>query len=203
MRTVVTGLILFVLAVALIGCEGSGTRTPRPSPSLIILDFSPQPSSTTGASPSPGAQEGGWPVGWDAAFCAVLVQVVDAQQLLVDVERALDEGANGDARLLADELIVSASGATDAIAALPEWSDATATVIAMAGLMDLGERAGAEYHAWFASGRKAALRRARDLRLKNGSQVPGANAELVDLADAGLICQELPLVVEAPEQPGR
>jgi hypothetical protein len=198
MRTVVTGLVLFVLAVALIGCEGTGARTPRPSPSLTILDFSPQPSGTTGASPSPGAQVGGWPVGWDGAFCAMFMQAVDAQQLLVDVERALDEGANRDARLLADELIVSAGGATDAIAALPEWPDATATVIAVAGLMDLGERAGTEYHAWFANGRQAALRRARDLRLENGSQVPGANAGLDDLADAGLTCQELPLVLEAP-----
>lgn len=198
MRSVTTGLILLVLAAALIGCESTGTRTPRPSPSLIILDFSPQPSATTDVSPSPGAQVGAWPAGWDASFCAMFVQAVDAQQLVVDVERALDEGARRDARLLADELIVSASGATDAIAALPEWSDATATVIAIAGLMDLGERAGAEYHAWFANGRKAALRRARVLRAENGTQVPGANAGLARLADAGLVCQDLPLVLEAP-----
>jgi hypothetical protein len=198
MRTVITGLILVTLAAALVGCEGSGTRTPRPSPSLIILDFSPQPSGTANASPSPCTSQGGWPIGWDGSFCAMFVQVVDAQQLLVDVERALDEGANRDARLLADELIGSASGAMDSITALAEWSDATATVIAIAGLMDLGERAGTEYHAWFANGKKAALRRARDLRKENGTLVPGANAGLADLADAGLSCQELPLVLEAP-----
>ena len=198
MRSVVTGLILLSLAAALLACEGTGTRTPRPSPSLIILDFSPRPSGTAGASVSPGPQQGGWPVGWDASFCAMFAQALDAQQLLVDVERALDEGDNRDARLLADELIVSANGAADSIAALPQWSGAGATVIAIAGLMDLGERAGAEYHAWFANGRKAALRRARDLRIENGTLVPDVNTSLARLANSGLACQDLPLVLEAP-----
>ena len=197
MRSVVTGLILLVLAAALIACEGTGTRTPRPSPSLIILDFSPRPSGTTGASASP-APQGGWPIGWDAGFCAMFAQAVDAQQLVVDVERAIDEGDNHDARLLADELIVSANGAVDAISTLPEWNGANATVIAIAGLMDLGERSGAEYHAWFANGRKAALRRARDLRTENGTLVPDVNTSLARLADSGLACQDLPLVLEAP-----
>ncbi len=198
MRSVVAGLILLTLAAAIVGCEGSGTRTPRPSPSLIILDFSPRPSGSAGASASPGPQQGGWPVGWDVAFCGMFTQAVDAQQLLVDVERALDEGNNRDARLLADELIATANGAVDSVNALPSWSDATATVVAIAGLMDLGERAGAEYHAWFANGKKAALRRARDLRLENGDQVAGANSGLADLADAGLSCSDLPLLLEAP-----
>jgi hypothetical protein len=197
MRSVVTGLILVALVVSVAACD-SAARTPRPSQSLIILSFSPQPSQTSGSSPSPGTSQGGWPLGWDAGFCAMFVQAVDAQQLLVDVERALDEGANRDARLLADELILSSSAAVDAIAALPDWSGATATVIAIAGLMDLGERAGTEYHAWFANGRKAALRRARDLRLENGTLVLGANDGLADLANAGLTCQDVQLVLEAP-----
>jgi hypothetical protein len=71
-------------------------------------------------------------------------------------------------------------------------------VVAIAGLMDLGERAGTEYHAWFANGKKAALRRARALRLENGAQVPGANAGLARLANAGLTCPDVPLVLEAP-----
>jgi hypothetical protein len=128
----------------------------------------------------------------------MFVQAVDAQQLLVDVERALDEGANRDARLLADELIQSASAGVDAVAGMPTWADATATVVAIAGLMDLGKRAGTEYHAWFANDKKAALRRARVLRLENGAQVPAANDGLADLADAGLACQDVPLVLEAP-----
>jgi hypothetical protein len=198
MRSVVTGLILFTLTVVVVGCDGSGTRTPRPSPSLIILDFSPRPSGTAGASLSPGPGQGDWPAGWDASFCGMFAQAVDAQQLVVDVERALAEGDNHDARLLADELVQSANTAVSAIAALPSWSDATATVVAIAGLMDLGKRAGIEYQAWFADGKKAALRRARDLRIENGAQVPGANEGLANLAAAGLSCQDLPLVLEAP-----
>lgn len=197
MRSVVTGLILVALVASVAACE-SASRTPRPSQSLIVLEFTPRPSGTISASASPGTSQGGWPLGWDASFCDMFVQAVDAQQLLVDVERALDEGANRDARLLADELIQSASTAADAIAVLPEWSGATATLIAIAGLMDLGERAGAEYHAWFANGRKAALRRARVLRSENGTQVPGANESLADLGGAGLTCQDMPLVLEAP-----
>jgi hypothetical protein len=197
MRSVVTGLVLVALLATIAACEGA-QRTPRPSPSLITLDFTPQPSGSSSATESPGNAQGGWPLGWDASFCAMFVQAVDAQQLLVDVERALDEGANRDARLLADELIVSAGGATDAIAALPEWSDATATVVAIAGLMDLGERAGEEYHAWFANGKRAALRRARDLRQENGTQVPAANEGLAEVAGAGLACPDWPLVLEAP-----
>jgi hypothetical protein len=198
MRSAVCGLILLSLAATVVGCDGSGTRTPRPSPSLIILDFSPQPSGTADASASPGAQQGGWPIGWDVSFCAMFAGAVDAQQLLVDVERALEEGANRDARLLADELIQSADGTVESINALPEWPDATATLVAIAGLMDLGERAGAEYHAWFANRKTAALRRARDLRRENGTQVPGANEGLAELAGAGLSCPDLPLVLEAP-----
>ena len=197
MRSVVTGLVLVALVAGVAACDAPA-RSPRPSASLIVLDFTPPPSATNGASASPGTSQGGWPLGWDASFCAMFVQAVDAQQLLVDVERALDEGANRDARLLADELIQSASAATDAIAGLPDWSDGAATVIAIAGLMDLGERAGAEYHAWFANGRKAALRRARDLRSENGSQVTAANNGLADLADAGLACLDVPLILEAP-----
>jgi hypothetical protein len=198
MRSVVTGLILLALVASVVGCDGPGTRTPRPSPSLILLDFSPRPSGTAGASLSPGPGQGGWPVGWDVSFCGMFAQAVDAQQLIVDIERALAEGDNHDARLLADELVQSADAAESAITALPSWSEATGTLVAIAGLMDLGKRAGTEYHAWFKDSKKAALRRARELRLENGSQVPGANTGLANLADAGLACQDLPLVLEAP-----
>ena|SRR5687767_6240661 len=125
MRSVVTGLVLVALLASVTACDAPA-RSPRPSSSLVVLDFTPPPSATSSASASPGTSQGGWPLGWDASFCAVFAQAVDAQQLLVDVERALDEGANRDARLLADELIQSAGAATDAIAVLPDWSGATA-----------------------------------------------------------------------------
>jgi hypothetical protein len=64
--------------------------------------------------------------------------------------------------------------------------------------MDLGARAGTEYHSYFADGKRAALRRARDLRSQNGSQVPTVNTQLATLADLGLSCAGTPLVLEAP-----
>lgn len=196
-RSILIGLALVALVTGALACDAP-VGTPRPSPSLIDLPSTPVPSLASGAPQTPGASFGSWPLGWDVAFCAMFRQAVDAQQLVVDVERALAEGANRDARLLAGELVVSARAGVDAIAALPEWSGATATVVAIAGLMDLGERAGTEYQAWFANRRPAALRRARDLRLENGTQVPGANAGLALLADAGLTCPDVPLVLEAP-----
>ena len=129
----------------------------------------------------------------------MFVKAVDAQQLLVDVELDIQDGNNHDARLLADELTQSANSATDLVGTLPEWPDADLAVGAMAGLMDLGSRAGAEYHAWFADGKRAALGRARDLRNQNGGQVPEANTDLAALAGKGLTCQDTPLVLEAPE----
>jgi hypothetical protein len=191
------GLALVALVAGALACDAPA-GTPRPSPSLIDLPFTPSPTHTNGAPASPGASFGSWPPGWDTSFCDMFLKAIDAQQLLVDVERALADGDNRDARLLAGELIVSAGAGADAIAALPEWSGATATVVAIAGLMDLGERAGAEYQSWFANGKKAALRRARDLRIENGTQVPGANQGLAGLAAAGVACPDVPLVLEAP-----
>jgi hypothetical protein len=129
----------------------------------------------------------------------MLAMAVDAQQLLVDVQRDIDDGKRHDARLLADELTQVAHEATDLIGALPEWPDGQPAVVAIAGLMDLGARAGAEYHAWFANRKQAALRHARQLRTENGGQVPEANADLAELAAAGLGCGDTPLELEAPD----
>lgn len=125
-------------------------------------------------------------------------QAVIAQQLLVDVERAIAEGNNHDARLLADELTQTATDTTELIGGLVEWPPAQDAVTGMASLMDLGARAGPEYHSWFADGKRAALRRARALRTENGGQVPITNTELATLADVGLTCTDTPLVLEAP-----
>jgi hypothetical protein len=197
-RLAVLGLSFVCLAAGLLAC-GSATRTPRPSPSLIVLDFSPRPSTTAGPSPAPRPSVATWPLGWDESFCTMFAQAIDAQQLLVDVQLDIQDGNNHDARLLADELINSAKGATASIATLPAWTDAQSTVTAIGGLMDLGSRAASEYHAWFADGKAAALRRARDLRTQDGGQVPDVNTDLAALAAKGLACQDTPLVLEAPK----
>lgn len=174
----------------------SPAHTPRPSPSLIVLDFTPRPSQTAVLSPTPGPSLATWPLGWDESFCTMFSQALDAQQLLVDVQLDIQDGNNHDARLLADELVAAADGASAAITALPEWPDAQSAVGAVGGLMNLAVQSGAEYQSWFADGKQAALRRARDLRNQNGAQVAEANTLLAALAHKGLTCADTQLVLE-------
>lgn len=197
-RIAALGLAFVCLTAGLLACD-SPAKTPRPSSSLIVLQFTPQPSRSSGPTASPGASHAPWPTGWDASFCATFSQAVDAQQLLVDVQLDIDDGKNHDARLLTDELIQSAGAATDAIAAMPDWAGGQPVVVGIAGLMDLASRAGTEYHAWFAKGKRAALERATNLRLENGGQVTAVNGDLADLAGMGLSCGAIPLELEAPE----
>jgi hypothetical protein len=196
-RSVAIGLILVTLLAGVLACD-EPARTPRPSPSLIIVPFSPQPSQSNGPTPTRGASLATWPLGWDISFCSMFEQAVIAQQLLVDVERAMAEGDNHDARLLAEELVQTANDTIDLTEQLIAWPPAQGAVADIAGLMDLGVRAGTEYHSWFANDKRAALRRARDLRTQNGEQVPTTNDDLADLADGGLTCTGTPLVLEAP-----
>lgn len=128
----------------------------------------------------------------------MFTQAVDAQQLLVDVQLDIQDGRSDEAKVLADELTQTANSARDASGTITDWSDGNATVVAIVGLMDLASRAGIEYQSWFADGKQAALRRAKDLRLQNGAQVPDANSDLAALADKGISCQDTPLVLEAP-----
>lgn len=128
----------------------------------------------------------------------MFTQAADAQQLLVDVQLDIDDGNNHNARLLADELTQTANATTDQIGTLANWADAQATVVAIAGLMDLGSRAALSYHSWFADGKRAALRQAKSLRSANGDQVPDANTDLAALASLGLTCPGTQLSLEAP-----
>ncbi len=198
-RLAALGLALLCLGFGALACD-SPAKTPRPSPSLITLQFTPQPSKSSSPSPSATARPsvGGWPLGWDEDFCAMFVHAVDAQQLLVDVQLDIRDGNNKDAKALAAELVQAANAAHDAAGAIPNWSDGFTTLVAVADLMDLAARAGTEYQAWFANGKDAALRRAKDLRSQNGAAVPQANTDLTALAGKGITCQDTPLVLEAP-----
>jgi hypothetical protein len=192
------GVVLACLGLiaAATGCAAP-VGTPRPSPSLIVLDFTPPPSAstaTTTATPIAAV----WPVGWDIDFCAMFNEAVIAQQLVVDIERALDEGNRHDARLLADELIATANNATELLVALPAWPEADETGTAIAALMDLATQTGNEYHDYFTNDKRAALRRARDLRRQDADQVPPTNEQLGALAELGLACPGTDLLLESP-----
>jgi hypothetical protein len=192
--------VLPVLIAVLAACEGS-TGSPRPSPSLIDLEFTPQPTTTptvtASAAPSATAQPG-WPTGWDASFCAMFEQAAISQELLVDVERALDERETRDARGLARELNATALATTALIEGIPAWEDGQPAVTSIAALMDLGARAGTEYDAYLTDDTRAALRRARNLGRENRAEVQNANDELSQLGQAGLVCTGVTLTLESP-----
>ena len=137
------------------------------------------------------------PVGWDNAFCAIFADAVVAQELVIDVERALEEEALRDARLLARDLRDTTAEATTLLAGLPDWEPGARATLEIATLIDLGGRAGAEYGAYFGEDLRA-LRRARNLRREIANQTPGANESLAGLAELGIICEGLPLVLERP-----
>jgi len=196
-RLTVAALACLALLLAAVACD-TPAGTPRPSPSLIVLQFTPQPSRSASPTSSAAATFASWPIGWDVAFCEMFSDAIIAQQLIVDVERALDEDNRHDARLLADELTLTATHVTELLAELPDWSTAADADAGIATLMDLGARAGREYHDYFANDKRAALRRARHLRRQNADQVPPINDELEALADRGLACPGANLVLESP-----
>jgi hypothetical protein len=189
------------MGAALVAACTDATGTPRPSPSLIELDFTPQPTATVSAtgSTSPSAPPSpAWPEGWDVAFCAMLTDAVIAQELVVDIERAIDEEAMRDARGLARELSVTAAAASGAIGAIPAWDDDDELLGQIEALMALNVPMGEEYETYLRDDARGALRRARNLRRDNGQAVPEINTGLEALAGAGLSCVDAPMVLESP-----
>ncbi len=186
-------------AIVVVACaEPAGTA--RPSTSLIPLDFTPQPTISPAPVPtgSPGPTMLRWPAGWDVAFCAMLGEAVIAQELVVDVERAMDEGANRDARQLARELGETALGAATLLEALPDWDGGQDALLELGALLDLDSRAGPEYESYLVDGKRGALRRARDLRREIETSVPRANEQLDLLTEMGMSCPDTTLVLESP-----
>lgn len=187
-----------IIAIAAACDEPSGT--PRPSPSLIELDFTPLPTitagTTAGASAAPTLVRR--PTGWDTAFCELATDAVVAQELLVDIERAMDEDALRDARLLANELTLVAGHASELVPTIPDWPPGEDALRSIAVLMDLDEQAAAEYTTYFENGRRRVLRRARALREDAALEVPGANEELQRLAEIGVLCPGITLELESP-----
>ena len=186
-----------VVAIAMIGCDEPRSSL-RPSASLLEVEFTPQasrePGSTFEATEAPTFLS--LPVGWDNAFCAVFADVVVAQELVIDIERALDEENVRDARGLARDLRDIAADATTLLADLPDWDPGAAATLEVAALIDLGGRTGAEYGAFFTDETRNALRRARNLRREMGDATPAANGEFAALADLGITCQGIPLRLE-------
>ena len=95
-------LALIAVAVGGIAACDEARSTLRPSASLLEVQFTPQPTRTSSARPTDEPTEDptfvSLPVGWDDAFCAVLSGAVISQELIIDIERALEEENFRDAR---------------------------------------------------------------------------------------------------------
>lgn len=191
--------VLVVLAALVAGACDEPRSSARPSASLLEVEFTPQPTRTSGSSEEPTEAPTflSLPIGWDNAFCSVFADAVVAQELVIDVERALAEEDFRDARGLARDLRDITADATTLLADLPDWEPAAAATSEITNLIDLGARAGTEYGAYFADDARA-LRRARNLRREILDGTPAANEALAELASLGIVCEGQPLVLEQP-----
>ena len=190
---------IVVLGTVVVACGGT-SGSPRPSPSLITLDFTPRPSvslpsvaPTRTAAPSTLAS---WPVGWDVTFCTDFADVTVAHELVIDIERAIADDNRTDAQGLANELAQTAPIAASEITRMKDWVPATDLKTGLSALLDLDTQAAAAYQSYFNDGVKAALKQARQLRNQVGKQVPSANDQLQQLTDLGLSCPGRDLKLE-------
>ena len=117
---------------------------------------------------------------------------------MVDIKRAMDEGADRDARLLARELNQTATNGATLLDAVPDWVVGQAVLTEIGTLLDLDARAGNAYESFLTDAVRADLRRARDLRTEIATRVPAANRQLELLAGMGMSCPAGPLVLESP-----
>jgi len=195
-RLALAGVLVLLVSIVAGACD-SPRSSLRPSASLLDVEFTPQPTRTSESSEEPTEAPTfvSLPVGWDNAFCSVFADAVVAQELVIDVERALEEENFRDARGLARDLRDITADATALLADLPEWEPAAQATLEIATLIDLGGRAGTEYGAYFADDARA-LRRARNLRREMLDGTPAANEALAELADLGIVCEGQPLVLE-------
>ncbi|HUR16239.1 MAG TPA: hypothetical protein VMZ33_03040 [Candidatus Limnocylindrales bacterium] len=197
MRRVAVLALMVVLSAA--AC-GEARTTVRPSQSLLNVEFTPRDSPTIPVETADSTDEPTFvsiPVGWDNAFCGIVTDAVDAQELVIDVESALEDEDFKGARGLARDLRDVTEDASALLADLPDWDEAADAVLELATLVDLGTRAGAEYGTYFAEPdqNRTALRRARELRNQIKRATPAANEALAALEGLGIVC-DVPLHLE-------
>jgi hypothetical protein len=128
----------------------------------------------------------------------VFSEVAVAQELVVDVPRALEEDDSSDALALARELRATALGARELIEEVPAWDRAQPALTEMDRLSDMGARIGRYYIRFLDEGRRPARGRARDLTAEMPPIVEEANSMLDDLAALGVECPPRALSLESP-----
>jgi len=197
---VVTALLpMLVAAAVLLGCTEPGpTVRATGSPGVTSAPSSPVGAATLGPGRTASVTLTVWPQGWDRAFCAAFAEVVIAQELAVDIERAMAEEATEDAQALAVELTTTAPAAAELLNAVPAWGPGQDALGEMSSLMDAGRQAAEQYVRYLDENRRRSLTRARELRDAIRDTVPAANTALEQLAEAGLSCRGHTLELESP-----
>src|SRR6187397_3112846 len=196
MRAVLTALAI-VVAVTAIGCTEPSSSA-RPSSSLLEVEFTPR-----GPTPGPdeseeAAEEPSFvtiPVGWDDSFCAIFADVAVGQELVIDIERAIEEENPKDAKGLARDLREITADGVGLMEGLPAWEDAADATAQVAALLDLYGTAATEYLAYF-NEETGTLRRARNVRRQISRSTDGANEKFAELETLGIECTDQPLVIE-------
>ena len=192
-------LIAAVTGAFVLGCDQPRSSA-RPSPSLVEIDVSRPPSTTAGdASATPAAQSTfvSIPVGWDNSFCGILADAVVAQELVIDIERALNEEAVRDARGLTRELRDITADAISLLAEVPAWDTGAAAIERLRLMVDLGSRVAEQYDMALDQQAESALRRARSLRREVGRETAATNEALVNIANVGIACEGTAMQLEA------
>jgi hypothetical protein len=186
-----------VLAMVAVGCDTPRSSL-RPSASLLEVEFTPQPTLRPESTDEPSDEPTflSLPVGWDDAFCGVFADTVDAQELVIDIERAISEENAKDARGLARDLRNVTADATALLAELPPWEPAQPATEAITELITLGAQAGEAYGQGFTDQSRDAIRDARRLRRQIANKTPAANEALADLTAAGIACEGYDLKLE-------
>ena len=182
-------VIAVVLALVVAACEEPRSSI-RPSPSLTEIDFSPPPTAGAPGTGEPTEQPSfvEIPVGWETTFCGLLADAVIAQELVIDIERAINEEALRDARGLTRDLQEMTADATRLLSELPAWEPGADVVQKLTALTDLGTRAAEQYDLGLNEGTTNALRRARTLRRDIARATPETNDALAELATVGIVC---------------
>ncbi len=197
--------LTLIVALLLVAACGTGSPSPRPTTTLpsatdpVGLTPAPPPTSRPRTAAPTTPVVGSWPDGWDADFCSAFAEVVPAQELAVDVGRALDEDDDDDALGLARELESSGEAATEMLANLPQWEPAQAAVDQLTELMDMAQRMGRSYRRFMEDNRGPALERAQGIGAEMRPLVDSVLADLGVLSDEeGLGCPGMEFALESP-----
>jgi hypothetical protein len=191
-------LVAAVVGTFAFGCDQPRSSA-RPSPSLVEIDVSRPPSTAAAApsaSPTIQATFVSIPVGWDNSFCGILADAVVAQELVIDIERALNEEALRDARGLTGELRDITADAIGLLTQVPAWDMGADVIQRLSVMVDLGSKAAEQYDIAFDQQSSSALRRARAFRRDIGRETQATNDALANIANVGIACEGTKMQLE-------